>query len=204
MGRIGRHLKCEIQKYIEQTIETRLKYNQTALTFTPSGDDSPPLPEDRIILVSVDGSGKFAAVGVLTVNQGAKPGEKILYSRSATGEVKAVLKMLNDGKVTLYAPGEIEVTAEKDTSVTVNANTSVEIKKNTDVSIEKELTVEVKEDIKVMTEKIMTLEAQVMKLTGGQLVVNGSVPATGSGPFCAITHCHFDGAPHVGPSVNGT
>ena len=64
MGRIGRHLKCEIKKYIEQTIETRLKYNQTAFTFTPSGDDSPPLPEDRIILVSIDGSGKFAAVGV--------------------------------------------------------------------------------------------------------------------------------------------
>ena len=80
MGRIGKHLKAEIDKYIEQVIETRLNYKQTALTFAPSGDDSPPIKDDRIILVSIDGNGKFAAVGVLTASQGAKPGEKILYS----------------------------------------------------------------------------------------------------------------------------
>lgn len=117
MGRIGKHLKAEIDKYIEQTIETRLNFKQTALTFAPSGDDSPPLENDRVILVSIDGNGKFAAVGVLTASQGAKPGEKILYSRNEDGEVKAILSLLNDGKVKLETPEETSLTTKKGVSV---------------------------------------------------------------------------------------
>ena len=75
MGRIGKNLKAEIDQYIEQCIETRLGYNQSAFTYGPSGDDSPPVKDDRIVLVQVDGTGKFVAAGVLTVSQGAKPGE---------------------------------------------------------------------------------------------------------------------------------
>ena len=122
MGRIGKHLKAEIDKYIEQVIETRLNYKQTALTFAPSGDDSPPIKDDRIILVSIDGNGKFAAVGVLTASQGAKPGEKILYSRNEDGEVQAVLSLLNDGKVKLETPEEISVATEKDLKTESKAN----------------------------------------------------------------------------------
>lgn len=113
MGRIGKHLKAEIAEYIEQVIETRLNYKQTALTFAPSGDDSPPIENDRIVLVSVDGNGKFAAVGVLTASQGAKAGEKILYSRNSDGEVQAIISLLNDGKIKLESPDEISIEAEK-------------------------------------------------------------------------------------------
>lgn len=120
MGRIGKHLKAEIDKYIEQVIETRLNYKQTALTFAPSGDDSPPIKDDRIILVSIDGNGKFAAVGVLTASQGAKPGEKILYSRNEDGEVQAVLSLLNDGKVKLETPEKVSVTTETDIEVSAS------------------------------------------------------------------------------------
>ena len=51
MGRIGKNLKTEIDQYIEQCIETRLGYNQSAFTYGPSGDDSPPVKDDRIVLV---------------------------------------------------------------------------------------------------------------------------------------------------------
>lgn len=113
MGRIGRFIKAEIDKYIIQTVELYFGANVSAETFAPSGDDSPPIENDRIVLVRVDGTGNFAAVGVLSVSQGAKAGEKILYSRSASGEVKAVLKLLNDGKIEMVSPDELVLQGKK-------------------------------------------------------------------------------------------
>lgn len=180
MGRIGKHLKAEIEDYIEQTVETRLNFKQTALTFAPGGDDSPPVKGDRIVLVRIDGNGKFAAAGVLTASQGAKPGEKILYSRNEDGEVQAVLSLLNDGKVKLEAPEEINIKNEK--SIKAEANENIEVK---------------------ATSK-MKLEAQETILTGGQLECNGTVMPSGSGPFCAIPVCPFTGAMQCGTQVSGT
>ncbi len=180
MGRIGKHLKAEIEDYIEQTIETRLNYKQTALTFSTSGDDSPPIKDDRIILVSIDGNGKFAAVGVLTASQGAKPGEKILYSRNEDGKVQAVLSLLNDGKVKLKTPEEISIKNEKAVKIESDGN------------------------VEITSKKEMTLKAQTTKLTGGQLECNGTASPSGSGPFCAIPVCPFSGAPQCGSQVSGT
>lgn len=180
MGRIGKHLKAEIGKYIEQVIETRLNYKQTALTFAPSGDDSPPIKDDRIILVSIDGNGKFAAVGVLTASQGAKPGEKILYSRNEDGEVQAILSLLNDGKVKLETPEEVSVASEKS------------------------IKVESKENVEVKATSKMKLEAQETELTGGMLKCKGTATPSGSGPFCAIPVCPFSGAAQCGTDVSGT
>ena len=112
MGRIGRLIKTEIQKFIVQTVEMYYGANVTAETFAPSGDDSPPLVDDRIVLVQVDGTGNFVAAGVLSKTQGAKPGEKYLYSRDADGNVKAVLKLLNDGKIEMVAPTDFSLTGE--------------------------------------------------------------------------------------------
>lgn len=180
MGRVGKHLKSEIKKYIIQTIETRMNFKQTAFTFAPSGEDSPPLKKDRIILVSIDGRGKFGAVGVLSVSQGAKPGEKILYSRDEDGEVQAVLSLLNDGKVKLETPESISI------------------------STEKEITVEAKENIDVKTDKDMTLSAQKISLTGGNLTCKGTAKPVGSGPFCGIKVCPFTGDPQAAEDVSGT
>ena len=180
MGRIGKHLKAEIKEFIEQTVETRLNYRQSALTFTPSGDDSPPLENDRIILVSIDGNGKFAAVGVLTVSQGAKPGEKILYSRNSDGEVQAVLSLLNDGKVTLETPEAVSVKTKKGVSV------------------------EASENLEVTASKELTLSAQKTTLTGGQLTCKGTATPSGRGPFCGIAVCPFTGALQTGTDISGT
>ncbi len=101
MGRIGRLLKTEINRYIVQTVESYMKLNHTAYQYGPSGDDAPPLKDDRIVLIKEDGTGKYVAAGVLSVSQGAKPGEKIMYSRDADGVVQAVIKLLNDGSITI-------------------------------------------------------------------------------------------------------
>ena len=196
MGRIGKHLKTEIDKYIEQVIETRLNYKQTALTFGPSGDDSPPIKDDRIILVSIDGNGKFAAVGVLTASQGAKPGEKILYSRNEDGEVQAVLSLLNDGKVKLETPEEVSLATEK--------SVKAETKESFEIASEKDFKAESKTNIEVSASQKMTLKAQQTELTGGMLKCKGTAVPSGQGPFCAIPVCPFTGAPQCGTDVSGT
>ena len=105
MGRIARLISTKIEKFIVQTVESYFGANVTAETYAPSGDDSPPLENDRIVLVKVDGTGNFVAVGVLSVSQGAKPGDRILYSRNEDGEVQAVLKLLGDGTIEGVSPG---------------------------------------------------------------------------------------------------
>lgn len=119
MGRIGRLLKTAIEKFIITTVETRLGLNQEGALFSSSGDDSPPLKDDRIILVKVDGTGRYSAVGVLCVSQGAKPGEKILYSRDNDGGVQAVLKMLGDGKINMNDAGNDKKAARNGDKVKV-------------------------------------------------------------------------------------
>lgn len=106
MGRIAKMIKTEIENFIVQTVEMYFGANVTAETFAPSGDDSPPLPDDRIVLVQTDGTNNFVAVGVLSVSQGAKPGEKILYSRNDDGEVMAAIKLLNDGSIQMQTFGD--------------------------------------------------------------------------------------------------
>lgn len=48
------------------------------------------------------------------------------------------------------------------------------------------------------------LKTPLAKISGGSLVVNGSVAPSGSGPFCGLPVCLFTGSPHVGNTVLGT
>jgi len=124
VGRIARLIKTEIEKFIVQTVEMYFGANVTAETFAPSGDDSPPLPDDRIVLVQTDGTNNFVAVGVLSVSQGAKPGEKILYSRNNDGEVMAALKLLNDGSIQMQTFGDAGINLTDKAGKTVLAAAS--------------------------------------------------------------------------------
>lgn len=180
MGRIGKLIKTEIEKFIIATVETRFKFNQTADFYAASGDDAPPLEKDRVALISIDGTGNFAAVGVLMVSQGAKPGERILYSRNSDGDVKALIKLLEDGTIEAVAPGDIKVSTEKN------------------------LNIEVKGDQKIEATGKMEIKAAQTKLTGGQLECTGTPTPSGSGCFCAIPVCPVTGAPHSGSIVMGT
>jgi hypothetical protein len=120
MGRIGALLKCETDddsKTNELTVETRSEYNQLANLFSASGEDSPPLKDDRIILVKVDGTGKYAAVGVLSISQGAKPGERIIYARDADANIVSKISMLNDGSIALACDDNLSIKTKKDFSI---------------------------------------------------------------------------------------
>lgn len=202
MGRIARLLKTEIEKFIVQTVEMYFGANVTAETFAPSGDDSPPLADDRIVLVKVDGTGNFAAVGVLSVSQGAKAGEKILYSRDENGEVKAAIKLLNDGKIEMISPAEFSMTAEKKYSVESKDAMSF---KGKGVTVESEDSMSLKgTDVTVEGQSSLTLKSPATELTGGSVKCKGNAIPDGTGCFCGVPYCLYSGAPQTGTNVTGS
>jgi hypothetical protein len=105
-GRVGRVIDHAIDKFVQLILETRKGYNQTVYLFTPSGDNSVPCKEDRLIILKVDGTGKYIAVSVATESQGAKPGEKIFFGRDQDGKIVSKITMLNDGLVSIDTNAE--------------------------------------------------------------------------------------------------
>lgn len=178
MGRVAKLIKSTLEKFIIQTVEMYIGANVTAEQFAPSGDDSPPLENDRVILVPVDGTGNFVSVGVLCMTQGAKPGEKIFFSRDSDGNAKAIFKLLGDGKIESLAPGGYDFKSEKD----------LKIQTNRDVGIKGE-------NIKI--------EGKV-EVTGGNFKCKGTAAPSGTGCLCALGICPVSGAIHVGDTASNT
>jgi hypothetical protein len=159
VGIIARKIKEEIGKFIQLVTEHRKDFRQNALLYTPAGDDSVPLNEERLILVKVDGTGRYVAVGTLTPSQGAKPGEKIFFGRDAQGKIVSKIKMLNDGLFSLdtdtettgEAKGDYERTIKgltailerKDRNYTNEANVTDAIKGNKEETIDGDYTLNV-------------------------------------------------------------
>lgn len=127
MGRIARLIKVEIQKFIMNTVEAYYSQNQLADHYDSSGVDAPALPEDRMLLVDVEGTGNVVTAGVLAFSQGANPGERIVYSRDSDGNVKAVVRLLNDGKVEIVAPAGIKIETEDDANIEIVAKGDVSL-----------------------------------------------------------------------------
>jgi hypothetical protein len=111
-GRVGRVLDHAIEKFVELLIEKYKGSHDRVLLYNPAGDDSAPCKNDRVLIITVDGTGNFVCAGVLNESQGAKPGEKIFYGRDADGKVVSTLKMLNDGSI--KGEGK-EITLDADT-----------------------------------------------------------------------------------------
>lgn len=115
MGLIARILKTEIGNDNEtvQTVEAHYGENKYCDQYAPSGDDCPPLPDDRVACVDVEGTGNFVGVGVLNKSQGAKPGEKLIYSRDEDGKVTAIIHLKNDGSVLIDTKKPVTIEGQK-------------------------------------------------------------------------------------------
>lgn len=113
MGIIGRFLKIvKEDKFNVVTAETRKGFDEEALLYANAGDDSVPCDNDRLILIKAGNTGERAAVGSLNESQGAKPGEKILFSRDKDGKVVATIKMLNSGNIEIELKGDYKIKTE--------------------------------------------------------------------------------------------
>jgi hypothetical protein len=122
---IGRKVGQEIKKFITLLFEARKDDNRNALLYTPAGDDSIPLDDERLILLRTDGNGRYIAAGVLTPSQGAKPGEKIFFGRDAKGKIVSKIKMLNDGLFSLDTDTETTGEAKGDYKRTIKGLTTI-------------------------------------------------------------------------------
>lgn len=103
MARVARVLQVED---LLETVEIYSGANVTAKAYGASGDDAPPLENDRVLLVPIEGTGNHAVAGVLGKSQGAKPGERVLYSRDKDGNVRAVVHLMNDGSISVVCMDE--------------------------------------------------------------------------------------------------
>ena len=113
MGIIGRFLKvAKEDKFNVVTAETRKGFDEEALLYASAGDDSVPCDNDRLILIKAGNTGEKAAVGSLNESQGAKPGEKILFSRDKDGKVVATIKMFNSGNIEIELKGDYKIKTE--------------------------------------------------------------------------------------------
>lgn len=73
----------------------------TAEHFAPAGDDSHPLPTDYPLIIRVQKTGKYAAIGYIDPNnaQTAEPGGKRIYGRDPEGNQVSELWLKNDGDI---------------------------------------------------------------------------------------------------------
>jgi hypothetical protein len=137
---IGRKIGEEIKRFVQLIFEARKDDNRNALLYTPAGDNSVPLNDERIILVKVDGAGKYSALGVLTASQGAKPGEKIFFARGADAAIVSKIKMLNDGSVTVDTDTETEGDATGNYNRKIKGKTDIAEKDSRTYKNEKDVT----------------------------------------------------------------
>jgi hypothetical protein len=194
-GRVGRVIDHAIDKFIQLILETRKGYNQTVFLFTPSGDNSVPCKEDRLILLKVDGTGKYIAVAVATESQGANPGEKIFFARNQDGNIVSQISMLNDGSVNTKADGDV----------------TAEVEKNLTVTIKGDVEFEANGEIKETGKKDITREAMgKYTIKGATIEISGStelvLKTIGASLWCpnGVINCFICGAPHGGPAMGIT
>jgi hypothetical protein len=199
-GRVGRVLDHIINKFVQLILETRKGYNQTVCLFAPSGDNSVPCKEDRLIILKVDGTGKYIAVAVATESQGANPGEKIFFARDQDGVIVSKIIMLNDGSINIEADGDITSKTKK--------NATHEVKGNLTVTIKGDIEFDANGTIKEIGGKDVTREA-----TGKYTIMGATIEISGSTELVlktigaslwipnGVIDCFICGAPHGGPAM---
>lgn len=164
MGRVARVLQTED---LLETVEIYAGENVTAKTYGSSGDDAPPLENDRVLLVSIEGTGNCAVAGVLGKSQGAKPGERILYSRDEDGNVRAVVHLMNDGSIGVACKDE---NGNELISGVMGGDGKIKIEKCEEISVED------KSGNKIVTGSD---GISLTDLKGGKVTMNGKITVQG-------------------------
>jgi hypothetical protein len=125
IGYVARILKTKIDDYITALVQSRINYSAPAQMYSPPGDDSPPLPDDKAFIVKKDGSGRFVVLGTLAVSGGAEAGEKILFSRDSDGATKAKIYLKADGTISVNGGSTKTARNGDPVQVTIPANSFI-------------------------------------------------------------------------------
>jgi len=167
MGVIARMVKYFAEKFATITGEPRKGLNHETLLYTPAGDDSIPLPDERLLLVKIDGAGKYVTAAVLTPSQGAKPGEKIFFARDKGGSIVSKLSFFNNGNVKLDTDTETAGEASGDYTRITKGRTSVTEKGDRARLSERNATENVRGNYAITVDGDYTLNVR------GRVVING-------------------------------
>ena len=81
------------------------------ILFAPSGDDSPPLPDDLAVLVYNNRTGGLAYLGAIDQANApeAQPGERRIYARDSSGAIVSTLWLKGDGTLELNGAADFAV-----------------------------------------------------------------------------------------------
>lgn len=164
MGRVARVLQVED---LLETVEIYSGANVTAKAYGASGDDAPPLENDRVLLVPIEGTGNYAVAGVLGKSQGAKPGERVLYSRDKDGNVRAVVHLMNDGSISVVC---MDANGNELISGVMGGDGKIKIEKCEEISVED------KSGNKIVTSSD---GISLTDLKGGKVTLNGKITVQG-------------------------
>lgn len=107
-------------KVSEVTVDPGGGANISGDNFTPTGEDSQPLPGDFAIIIPISGTGVDAIVGYMDRgnDQKSQAGERRIYARNGGGVSVVELHLKNDGSalirndnnsITLKVNGDIEL-----------------------------------------------------------------------------------------------
>jgi hypothetical protein len=178
---IGRKIGEEIKKFVQPIFEARKDDNRRSILYNSAGEDSVPLDNERLILLKVDGTGKYVAVGVLTLSQGANPGEKIFFSRDnkKLGESSIVgkIKMLNNGDIVIDNDTETTDEAIGDFIQKIKNDQIKEIGGDENRYIEGNRTTNINggEELSVLENVKWNIGGTLDIRVGGSIKINGSV-----------------------------
>ncbi len=112
VSKLAKLVSTKIDNFIIGAIERRKGYIIEGTLIGSSGDDSPPLSGDLVVELPRTGTGRAFMAGTISLSQGAKEGERILYSRDENGAVQA--------KIYLNASGEVFINDGSDFAVKFN------------------------------------------------------------------------------------
>jgi len=216
INQIARKVGEEIDKFVQLVCEARKDDNRNALLYNSAGEDSVPLDDERLVLVKVDGTGKYVAVAVLTQSQGAKPGEKIFFARDPDGAIVSKISMLNEGTVSIEADDDISQVTKKNHITEADEGIKQTAKKDHEIEAEN-ITQTAKKDYTADADNVNIKAKTKATVKGGDVELNGKVKATGvsfecggvvtptgQGCLCAIPYCVVTGAPQAGSKSMGT
>lgn len=109
---------------------------------------------------------------------------------NATGN--ETIKISGDSKVEVS--GNIDLTCSGDSKIKISGNSKVEVSGTCELTAP---------DVKISGSSSVTIDSPDAKITGANLTINGTVAASGHGPFCGLPNCLFTGAPHIGHVSSG-
>lgn len=109
---------------------------------------------------------------------------------------------INKDGVDFKTDSAVTVHIDGDASVEVGGNVTATVSGDMSATIEGDTTATITGDANIEANKA-TLTSTETTLTGGKVIIGGTVTPTGNGALCGLPSCLFTGAPHIGDTTEG-